>query len=124
VNTSATPLVSLLVASRFSWSAKLVILALVALGVFVSSARTLTRHGNPLARPRGLARWSLLGEIGDPDPEPASTAAAAETHPGEHPEPALLPRLILKLRQRIAGGTPLRRQKIPPLPSSDAALSD
>jgi hypothetical protein len=108
-----------------SLASRVVIVALMALTLFVSAVRPLVRTSALLSGRLGLTRWSLLCEPtvdNDHDtPLPAPTIVDAGTL--AFLLVGLVP-LLLKTRRRAFHAVPFRPLKIPRPRTSDASSSD
>jgi hypothetical protein len=103
-----------------SRAGRLAIIALLALGVFVTSVRPIVRPQGDLYRARGMGRWGLLGEpAGDDDASPAVAVAEPESVVSLLPT-ALPPLFERRTEQPVNPPLRLRHRTLPPPRAGDS----
>ncbi len=104
-----------------SWPARVGMVLLIAVTVFVGAVRPLTRPVGHLYRPLGLTRLSLLSEaaVNDDTPLPAPVAGA----PVFAPPLAIVP-VVWKTQRPSRRSVVLHRPKLPPPSDAGSLLSD
>jgi hypothetical protein len=107
-----------------SSSGKLAIVALIALSLFVSAVRPLTRPAGHLIRPLGLTHWSLLSEAGDHDSAPVPQPTVVEAHVLAPPLTSIALLVLLKTRRAAFRPVPVRRLKLLARSPADSLSSD
>lgn len=102
---------------------KLGLVALIALMIFVSAVRPLTRPSGRLNRPLGLTRMSLLSEPANDDDTPVPLPVAADAQVLAPPLVGIS-LLVLKTRRTAFRSVPFRRLKLPPRSTAGSLSSD